>query len=82
MRTSLLAAIRSHPTLSDRAREEETQRAKEKSAKKSAQNNLLHFYKNHQRELKQERLIALREKFEQDKLLINKMRQERKFKPY
>jgi len=64
------------------AREEETERAASRAAKKARQNTVVHFYKHHEREAKKERLLALREKFEQDKLKIAKMKQERKFKPY
>jgi len=63
-------------------REEETERATARAAKKAKQNTVVHFYKHHERELKKERLVALREKFEQDKLKIAKMKADRKFKPY
>jgi hypothetical protein len=62
--------------------EEESQRAQERAAKKAKGNQVLHFYKHQEREEKKERLIQLREKFEQDKLKIAKMKQDRKFKPY
>jgi ribosomal RNA-processing protein 7 len=64
------------------AREEETERAAQRAAKKARQNTVVHFYKHHEREQKKERLVQLREKFEQDKLKIAALRQERKFKPY
>lgn len=62
--------------------EEETARAQERAAKKLKANTAVHFYKHQEREQKKERLIQLREKFEQDKLKIAQMKQERKFKPY
>ena len=64
------------------AREEETEKAQERATKKMKQNTVVHFYKHHEREAKKERLVQLREKFEQDKLKIAKMKADRKFKPY
>ncbi len=64
------------------AREEETERAAQRAAKKARANTVVHFYKHHEREAKKERLVQLREKFEQDKLKIAKMKADRKFKPY
>ena len=62
--------------------EEESNRAREQANKKLKKNTVVHFYKHQEREQKKERLLQLREKFEQDKLKIAKMKQERKFKPY
>lgn len=64
------------------AREEETARAAETAAKKARKNTVVHFYKHQEREIKKERLVQLREKFEQDKIKIAKMKADRKFKPY
>jgi len=62
-------------------REEETMRAQERAAKKQKKNQIIHFYRHAEREAKKERLQQLREKFEQDKMKIARMKQERKFRP-
>jgi ribosomal RNA-processing protein 7 len=44
--------------------------------------NLTNFYSFEHRETKKQQLMELRKKFEEDKLKMNSMRQNRKFKPY
>eukprot|EP00300_Choanocystis_sp_HF-7_P004102 c13133_g1_i1.p1 GENE.c13133_g1_i1~~c13133_g1_i1.p1 ORF type:complete len:247 (+),score=63.22 c13133_g1_i1:50-790(+) len=54
----------------------------EKIAKKRKQDKVLDFYRFQQRQRRREELAVLREKFEEDKLRIQKMKSSRRFKPW
>ncbi len=48
----------------------------------NAKGDVVHFYKFHERQKKQEQLLLLRKKFEEDKLKLAAMKAQRKFKPF
>ena len=53
-----------------------------KAQKKKKDYELKNFYRHQMREQKREELQSLREKFEEDKKRIQKMKEARKFKPF
>uniref|UniRef100_A0A7S3LQP9 Ribosomal RNA-processing protein 7 C-terminal domain-containing protein n=1 Tax=Aplanochytrium stocchinoi TaxID=215587 RepID=A0A7S3LQP9_9STRA len=70
-------------TLSMDATEMETiAKTKARNKKKQKSREFQNFYRFQMREAKRERLATLREKFEQDKLQIQRLKEARKFKPY
>jgi len=64
-----------------RRTEEEQNEMKAKAAKKRKKGQLLNFYQFQIRESKKQKIIELREKFEADKKKVERMKQDRKFKP-
>jgi len=56
--------------------------AKRRGRKKKKKYELVNFYSFQRREAKREQLAKLREKFEEDKARIEKMKAARKFKPW
>jgi len=61
--------------------EEEQNEMKMKAAKKRKKGQLLNFYQFQIRESKKQKIVELREKFEADKKKVERMKQDRKFKP-
>jgi len=57
-------------------------KTKARNKKKQKSREFQNFYRFQMREAKRERLATLREKFEQDKLQIQRLKEARKFKPY
>jgi len=64
-----------------RRTEEDQNEMKMKAAKKRKKGQLLNFYQFQIRESKKQKIIELREKFEADKKKVDRMKQDRKFKP-
>jgi len=64
-----------------RLTEDEQKSIKLKAAKKRKKGELLNFYTFQIREGKKKEIVRLREQFEADKKKIDRLRQERKFKP-
>ena len=56
--------------------------AKRSRSKKKKPQELKNFYRNQIRESKREQLAELRERFEQDKQRVARLREQRKFKPF
>lgn len=56
--------------------------AKRQGRKKRKKYELVNFYSFQMREAKREQLAKLREKFEEDKARIEKMKASRKFRPF
>lgn len=69
------AAATSRPQSNDK-------RTKRKLKKRNREKELLHFYKFQVRESKKEQVMKLRQKFEEDKQQIARMKAARKFRPY
>jgi len=64
-----------------RLTEAEQNEMKKKVAKKRKRDQQLNFYSFQIRESKKNKIVEMRKKFEEDKQKINRMKQERKFKP-
>ncbi|CAG5086631.1 Oidioi.mRNA.OKI2018_I69.PAR.g11291.t1.cds [Oikopleura dioica] len=64
-----------------RLTEAEQNEMKKKVAKKRKKDQQLNFYSFQIRESKKNKIVEMRKKFEEDKKKINRMKQERKFKP-
>lgn len=69
------AAATSRPQSNDKC-------TKRKLKKRNREKELLHFYKFQVRESKKEQVMKLRQKFEEDKQQIARMKAARKFRPY
>lgn len=64
-----------------RLTEAEQEDSRLKAAKKRKKGQLIDFYQFQIRESKKQKIIELREKFEEDKKRIERMKQERRFRP-
>jgi ribosomal RNA-processing protein 7 len=72
---------RKRPTTAEEEREAYANHKKKRTRGKKRQTELKHFYRFQIREEKRERLAELRQNFEQDKARVQRMKQQRKFRP-